>query len=531
MANVQEENDQNEGNGSDETCCGRAIFCHPVIRNIPVNHAISSCLGEAITWSSILWLLTSLSILTVAFGTLYALIGPPMAPGGSIFGLFWLIVSSYALGWSLAYIPYLNIPPVFGMLLAGMIFRGTGIYDIHEEIGARTTGKIRTLCLTFIMIRAGLQLTTTAIQKHPYFLLCLALIPCTVEFLTLGLACKFILDYPWDWAFLTGTIVACLSPVVTVNCILALADKGYGEDRGMATLLCTAASIDDVHIVSLFSVCYSFVFTDQDVHGFWSYVPGGVRDLLLGLTVGLVLGLIFAFLPHRNTKYVTWYRASSLILGSLMCTIGASKFAVTGGGYLATVSMSFVAARGWKLLSGITFDVTPLRRVSHFLWHFMQPVLVGIIGAEIDFTLWSPQRFGLHVICIIIGLVARSAFTILTTYRTPFTLKERVFVALAWLPKGTLQAALAPMALEEARLIDDEKEISLAMDVVRISVVAIVFLAPLGAIIMMVSGPLLLNRLEEDEINRNRELSFLRWTSLQPVYNNRQRNSSLRIPS
>ncbi|XP_015109039.1 putative SLC9B1-like protein SLC9B1P1 [Diachasma alloeum] len=521
----------NEGNGSDETCCGRAIFCHPVIRNIPVNHAISSCLGEAITWSSILWLLTCLSILTVAFGTLYVLIGPPMAPGGSIFGLFWLIVSSYALGWSLAYIPYLNIPPVFGMLLAGMIFRGTGIYDIHEEIGARTTGKIRTLCLTFIMIRAGLQLTTTAIQKHPYFLLCLALIPCTVEFLTVGLACKFILDYPWDWAFLTGTIVACLSPVVTVNCILALADKGYGEDRGMATLLCTAASIDDVHIVSLFTVCYSFVFTDKDVHGFWSYVPGGVRDLLLGLTVGLVLGLVFAFLPHRNTKYVTWYRAVSLILGSLMCTIGASKLAVTGGGYLATVSMSFVAARGWKLLSGITFDVTPLRRVSHFLWHFMQPVLVGIIGAEIDFTLWSPQRFGLHVLCIIIGLAARSAFAILTTYRTAFTMKERVFVAFAWLPKGTLQAALAPMALEEARLTDDENEISLAMDVVRISVVAIVFLAPLGAIIMMVSGPLLLNRLEEDEINRHRELSFLRWTSLQPVNNNRQRNSSIRAQS
>uniref|UniRef100_A0A0C9QX53 SLC9B2 protein n=1 Tax=Fopius arisanus TaxID=64838 RepID=A0A0C9QX53_9HYME len=272
-------------------------------------------------------------------------------------------------------------------------------------------------------------------------------------------------------------------------------------------------------------------YPDKDDHGLSSYIPRGVRDLLIGLAVGLVLGVIFTFLPHRNTKYVTWYRVVSLVLGCLMCTIGASKLAVTGGGYLATVSMSFIAARGWKLLSGVTFDVTPLRLVIHFIWHFMQPVLVGVIGAEIDFTLWSPERFGLHVLCIILGLAARSACAILATYRTPFTMKERVFVAFAWLPKGTLQAALAPMALEEARRTDDENEISIAIDVVRISVVAIVFLAPLGAVIMMVSGPLLLNRLEEDEIHRHRQLSFLRWTSLQPVHNNRQRNSSIRRQS
>lgn len=53
-----------------------------------------------------------------------------------------------------------------------------------------------------------------------------------------------------------------MSPVVTVNCMLALAERGYGEDKGLASLLCTAASIDDVHIVSLFSIWFSFVFSN-----------------------------------------------------------------------------------------------------------------------------------------------------------------------------------------------------------------------------------------------------------------------------
>lgn len=58
-----------------------------------------------------------------------------------------------------------------------------------------------------------------------------------------------------------------MSPVVTVNCILALADQGYGEDKGMATLLCTASSIDDVHIVAIYSFCFSAVFS----HGLYIF--------------------------------------------------------------------------------------------------------------------------------------------------------------------------------------------------------------------------------------------------------------------
>ncbi|XP_044021062.1 sodium/hydrogen exchanger 9B2-like [Aphidius gifuensis] len=440
-----------------------------------------------------------------------------MLPGGNLYGIYWLIVSSYFLGWSLAYIPSLNIPPVFGMLLSGILFRANN-FNIHDDISSDIIGKIRTFCVSFVMLRAGLQLTTTAIKNNPLFLIKLALIPCTFEFLTIAFVSRFILDYPWSWAFLNGTIVACMSPVVTVNCILALAEKGYGEDKEIATLLCTATSIDDVHIISLFSVCYSFVFKeDKNNAGWWTYIPGGYRDLILGLLIGLCFGLLYTFVPHRNANYVFWYRLFFIVITSIMFTTAASTIAITGGGYLAVVVMSFVSATGWRLLSGITFDITPLRIAVYYLWHFIQPVLVGIIGAEIDLQLWSPKRFCLHVLCILLGLFARSVFAVLSTFGMTFNMKERIFVALAWLPKGTLQAALAPMALQHARETGDENDISLAIDIVRISVISIILLAPLGAILMMIFGPILLNKIDESEITQRRHLSILRWTSLQPV--------------
>lgn len=79
------------------------------------------------------------------------------------------------------------------------------------------------------------------------------------------------------------------------------------------------------------------------------------------------------------------------------------------------------------------------------------------------------------------------------------------------------------MAFERARKEGDPAKIELALDVVRISVVAIVFLAPLGAIAMMSTGPFLLNKISIEEQQRERELSYLHIVSLQPVRTGRKR--------
>ncbi|XP_018363833.1 PREDICTED: sodium/hydrogen exchanger 9B1-like isoform X1 [Trachymyrmex cornetzi] len=517
-----EEVDEDEEH-DDNTCCHRATFCSPMLREILVTDVIFTCFELQLTWADLFWFVTVSGMTLLTWAVLYFLLGDMVLPGGSIFGLFVLVIFSYALGWTLAYIPRLNLPPIFGMLLAGIIIRNTDVYNIYDVIGPGTTSKIRTFCLTFIMVRAGLQLTTTALRAHPVFVMILSLVPCTIEMLAVTVICKYLLEFPWNWSFMMGSIVACMSPVITISCMLTLAEQGYGEDKGLLSLLCTAASIDDVHIVALFSICFSFVFSNDDGRTeWWSYIPGGIRDFLLGLIVGIILGFALVFFPHRNHKYSTWYRIGGLTVASLMCTTAASKLTVTGGGYLATIILSFIAIRGWRILT-ISYDTTPFHRAFYFLWHFVQPILGGVIGADIDFRNWPVSRFGLYLICVLMGISVRSTTAFLTTIRMPFTWKERLFIAIAWVPKGTMQAALAPMAFERARKEGDPTKIELALDVVRISVIAIVFLAPLGAIGMMASGPYLLNKINIEEHRRERELSYLRIVALQPVRRRRKR--------
>ena len=84
-----------------------------------------------------------------------------------------------------------------------------------------------------------------------------------------------------------------MSPVITMNCILALAERGYGEDKGLATILSTAASIDVVHVISLFAICYSIVF----VNGTFPATCYGIAPAILSFR--------FLIFPKRVRASVT----------------------------------------------------------------------------------------------------------------------------------------------------------------------------------------------------------------------------------
>ena len=100
------------------------------------------------------------------------------------------------------------------------------------------------------------------------------------------------------------------------------------------------------------------------------------------------------------------------------------------------------------------------------------------------------------------------------------SLKERIFVSLAWLPKATVQAAIGPLALDKAKNLlsssypDQSCDNIMMMDsspnstmtdldtacsmleygniVLTVAVSVIIITAPIGAVAIMVSGPRLL---------------------------------------
>lgn len=186
----------------DVTCCSRAVCCCCLRQILIKSPVFRRC--EVVTWATVFACVTNIITGLLAWGLMYLLTGDLSAPGGAIFNLFVLVVCAYCLGWGLTYIPYLHLPPVFGMLVAGIIARNSGLYNIRDTISSQAMGSIRNFCLTFVMVRSGIQLNTTPLRTHPISLIVLALLPCTIEMVVLTFCFKGFLGFPWDWAFLGG---------------------------------------------------------------------------------------------------------------------------------------------------------------------------------------------------------------------------------------------------------------------------------------------------------------------------------------
>ena len=119
---------------------------------------------------------------------------------------------------------------------------------------------------------------------------------------------------------------------------------------------------------------------------------------------------------------------------------------------------------------------------------------------------------GIAALCI--GLVCRIVASYLAVGCGDLTSKERVFVALAWLPKATVQAAVGGQAFDDARklsprdglTIDDiEHYKGLGLKVLTIAVLAILITAPIGAIAIKLSAPTLLKKNTDVSGNKDGE--------------------------
>lgn len=69
---------------------------------------------------------------------------------------------------------------------------------------------------------------------------------------------------------------------------------------------------------------------------------------------------------------------------------------------------------------------------------------------------------------------------------------ERLFLAGAWIPKATVPAALSSEILERATALNMPQEIIWGREVITIFIFMILVTAPLGAILISVTGPMLL---------------------------------------
>ena len=481
-----------------------------------------STLGRIFTYS-----VTALTVWASAYCVLGQVALPGVAPivitihGGSLFALLVLLIVSWVAGWL---VHLVRLPPLLGMLLTGIVLNNVPGIDVARGLDPAWSSTVRSVALAVILLRAGLGLDPVALKKLSGVVLRLACCPCLVETLVVAVAARLLLSLPWTWGFMLGFVLAAVSPAVVVPCLLNLQEQGWGVDKGIPTLVIAAASVDDVLAISCFTILLGITFNSSS--NLALSILQGPLEALAGIAFGLGWGALVIILPPQP-KPSTLLRLLLLGGGALVALFGCDLVGLPGAGALAVLVMAFMAGLGWRR-QGWT-DSNPVSQTLASLWFVFQPLLFSFIGTEIRVDALDLATVGWGVLVLLLGLSLRLVTSYLAVMGGGLTTSEQLFVALAWLPKATVQAAIGPLALDKAKealveagfncttlpslinssngtmrsptplgpredeVVDDMLKLCNMVEygekVLTIAVLVILITAPIGAIAIMTAGP------------------------------------------
>ncbi|KAG8183783.1 hypothetical protein JTE90_001679 [Oedothorax gibbosus] len=431
--------------------------------------------------------LTFILLLLFICASLYGILEEDILPGSELFALLLLALSAYISG---VVANYVHLPPLIGMLIAGFLFRNLHVSaHLYENISIRWATTLRSTAFVIILLKAGLGLDADKLKKLSLTVFQLALTPCIVETAAAAVASHFFLGLPWVWSIMLGFVISAVSPAVIVPGLLNLQNKCFGTAKGIPTLVIAAASLDDIICITGFSVMLSVSFSEGNL---LITILKGVLEPVGGLLLGVIFGRIFWHLPNSASvpSNLVYYRVLLLCFGGFASMFVSKRYDVAGVGPMACLVLAFVAAFGWKR-DQLTFD--RIEKVTGVLWTGLQPFLFSLIGSEVSI---ADLQFNLGntILSLAIALGFRIVVATFVTFGSDLNIKEKIFIAFAWIPKATVQAAVGPQALDYVLSNSKGQEMEkYAQMVLTAAVVSIIMTAPVGAFLISVLGPILLS--------------------------------------
>ena len=323
----------------------------------------------------------------------------------------------------------IEIPPLVGMIVFGCIARNFFCTEYMEHYPEPWAGWIRSVCLSIILLRGGMELDFAG---KGLTVVLLTLCPQNAEAAASALACRWIFNLPWALALAEGYTLGAVSPAVLVPSCMILQNKSYGTIKGIPTTLIAASSFDDIIAISVFSIFLTIAYSeapggeDEGGQNIWLELGLVAIQIITGLVLAFALGWSMKFLKNCN-KWVKFFVTLSLAI--------AAPFASDLSGFpeskfIFVIFFGFMCFRQWG-------EDKPEHELAVF-WMFCQPFLFSTVGAAVLFSKIEPSQIGKGLIVIFIGVSARWVATFVVTFEKKYTYKERAFMAFAWIPKATV---------------------------------------------------------------------------------------------
>lgn len=380
----------------------------------------------------------------------------------------------------------LKLPRIIGMLVTGMVL-GPYVLDFLDSSILSISAELRKMALIIILLKAGLSLNLNDLKKVGRPAILLAFVPASFEIVGYVLFAPAFLGISRVDAAVMGAVLAAVSPAVVVPRMVQLMEEKYGTKQSIPQMIMAGASCDDIFVIVLFTTFLGMAQGAKVSLLRFVNVPVSIfLGILLGAAIGYVLYRFFET-AYKHQNYVRNSTKVILVLGvSFLLTAAEGwldgKVAVSG--LLAVVSMACV-------LKAKCIPAVSKRLSEKFgkLWIAAEVILFVLVGAAVDLR-YTAAAGGFAVLVIFLSLIFRMAGVFVCVLGTGLSWKERLFCAISYLPKATVQAAIGSVPLAVG--------LGCGKMILSVAVLAILITAPLGALGMDLTYKKLLAREEND---------------------------------
>ena len=372
-----------------------------------------------------------------------------------------ILLLGLLMGWLFSKI---KLPSLLGMIIVGIIISPHCLNLVDDSILA-ISGDLRQIALVIILTRAGLSLNFSDLKKvgRPAILMCF--VPATIEMIGTIILAPLLLGVSVLEAAIMGSVIAAVSPAVTVPRMIKLIEEGYGKDKSIPQLILAGASVDDVFVIVVFTALTTLASTGKVSATSFLQIP---ISIVLGVAVGVLMGFVLVWFfkkcHMRDSIKVLIILSISFLLLELQNRL---EGIVPVSGLLAIMSMGILINQKYDLLA---------KRLSvkyNKLWLGAEIFLFVLVGIAVDVK--YALNAGIAVVGIVVlALVFRMLGVVLSLIKTKLNAKERLFCAVAYTPKATVQAAIGTIPLAMG--------LGCGEIVLTVAVVAILLTAPFGAI-------------------------------------------------
>lgn len=358
---------------------------------------------------------------------------------------------------------HFKLPGLIGMILAGMILSPYALNLLDHSL-LLISSDLRQIALLIILTRAGLSLDVKDLKQIGRPAIFMSFLPALFEIGACTLLAPMLLGMTTIEGMLMGCVIAAVSPAVIVPRMIKIKNEGYGENKKIPQLILAGASLDDVFVIALFTVCLGLIQTqDFSLLSIASVPISIISGILFGVIVGYGLCKFYKKIHVRDSTKIIIMLAISFLMLEVEQRVES---------FLPLSSLISVMSMGIAINKFYEPLADRLSLKYNKLWVCAEIILFVLVGATVNVQV--ALQYGIvSVVLILLCLIIRCIGVSMCLIKTKLNKNEKLFCMISYLPKATVQAAIGgvPLALG---LACGEKILSVA-------VISILISAPIGA--------------------------------------------------